>query len=254
MIGLVRAEFRRMGSRILFRVLLFIVLALTAFVATIVFLRARDVQYDIALIIGFAVASGALFTLGVVVGSSFVGAEWNTGSMSTLLTWEPRRARVVAAKLIASVVTTTIASLAVLVVIALFLLPSAAMHGTTSGVPWWTLAGVWLRIGTVAAVGVAIGVGLANLMRSAAGPIATWLIFQFVASPALLIWKPWLVRWLPDGIIRQFVSLDAAIGGSINGVPFRFGGNVLRGGLLLAAYALAFLAAGYAAFSARDVT
>ena len=254
MIGLVRSEFRRMGSRTLFRVLLLIVLGLTAFVATLVFLRARDVRYDIALAIGFAVASGVLFTLGVVVGASFVGAEWNSGSMATLLTWEPRRTRVLAAKLIACVVTTMAVSLVVLVLIALFLLPSAAAHGTTRGVPWWTLAGVGLRIGTVSAIGAALGIGLANVMRSASGPIATWLIFQFVASPALLIWKQWLVRWLPDGIIRQFVSLEGAIRGSVNGVPFAFRGNVLRGGLLLAAYAAALLAAGYAAFNARDVT
>ena len=254
MIALIRSEFRRLGSRTLFRVLLLIVLGLIAFVATIVFLRARDVDYDLALVIGFAAASGALFTLGVVVGASFVGAEWNSGSMSTLLTWEPRRSRVFAAKLVAAIVTVAVASLVVLLVIALLLLPSAVAHGTTSGVPWWTLAGVWLRIAAAAGVGVALGVGLANVMRNAAGPIATWLIFQFVGSPILLLWKPWLARWLPEGLIRQFISLEGALRGSVNGVPFQFGGNVLRGGLVLAAYAAAFLAAGYGAFRARDVT
>jgi ABC-2 type transport system permease protein len=252
--SLVRSEVRRMLSRTLFRVLLLIVLGLAAFVATMVFLKARHVSYDVALVIGCAVASGVLFTLGVVVGASFVGAEWSTGSMSTLLTWEPRRARVFAAKVVASVSTVTVVSLVVLVVMALFLLPSAAVHGTTTGVPWATFAGVWIRIGCVAAIGVALGAGLASLMRSAAGSIATWLIFQFVASPALLIWKRWLIRWLPDGIIREFVSLESAIRGSIGESPFRFGGNVLRGGLVLSAYAVAFLVAGYAAFRARDVT
>jgi len=252
--GLVRAEFRRVLSRMLFRVLLLVVLGLTVFVCVIVFLKARHVAYGTALVIGFGVASGVLFTLGVVVGASFVGAEWNSGSMSTLLTWEPRRGRVLAAKLVAAVVTTMAVSLLVVAVVVLLLLPSAALHGTTSGVPWWTLAGVGVRIGTVTAIGAALGVGLASLMRSAAGPIATWLIFQFVASPALILWKRWLVRWLPDGIIRQFVSLEGAIRASVNGVPFSFGGNVLRGGLLLAAYALALVAAGYSAFRARDVT
>jgi len=243
-----------MSSRTLFRILLLIVLGLIGFVCTIVFLKARDVNYDIALVIGCAVASGVLFTLGVVVGASFVGAEWNSGSMSTLLTWEPRRVRVFAAKLIACMITTTIVSLAVLVVLALLLLPSAAAHGTTSGVPWLSFAGVWIRIGIVSAIGVALGAALANVMRSAAGPIATWLIFQFVASPALLLWKRWLVRWLPDGLIRQFVSLEGAIRASIGDTPFRFGGNVLRGGLVLGLYAAAFVAAGYVAFRARDVT
>jgi ABC-type transport system involved in multi-copper enzyme maturation permease subunit len=243
-----------MRSRTLFRVLLLIVLGLIGFVSAMVFLNARHVSYDIALVIGCAVASGVLFTLSVVVGASFVGAEWNSGSMSTLLTWEPRRARVLAAKLVACMITTMVVSLVLLVVLALLLLPSAAAHGTTNGVPWLSFAGVWLRIGIVSAIGVALGVGLANVMRGAAGPIATWLIFQFVASPALLLWKRWLVRWLPDGVIRQFVSLEGAIRGSIGDAPFRFGGNVLRGGLVLGVYAAAFLGAGFLAFRARDVT
>lgn len=254
MTGLIRAEFRRMASRTMFRVLLLIVLAVMGFACTMVFLNARDVQFDAAIVIAFLVASGVLFTLSVVVGASFVGAEWNSGSMTTLLTWEPRRNRVLLAKLIAVVVTTFVATLVVLVILVLFLLPSAAVHGTTSGVPWWSVTGVWLRIGTVAAIGGAVGVGLANVMRSAAGPIATWLIFQFVASPALILWKGWLVRWLPDGVIRQFVSLANALRGSISGTPFQFGGNVLRGGLVLGAYTVALVAAGYAVFRTRDVT
>jgi len=252
--GLIRAEFLRMRSRMMFRVLLLIVLGVLVFVATMVYVLARHISYDLALVIGFAVASGLLFTLSVVVGASFVGAEWSSGSMSTLLTWEPRRARVFVAKLVACIVTTSVVSLVVMALLVLLLLPSAAVHGTTGGVPWWTFAGVWLRIGAVSGMGVVLGAGLANVMRGATGPIATWLIFQFVASPALLIWKRWLVRWLPDGIIREFVSLESAIRGSIGDVPFRFGGDILRGGLVLALYAVVFAAAGYAAFRARDVT
>ena len=39
-----------------------------------------------------------------LLGSSLVGAEWRSGSMATLLTWEPRRIRVTMAKAFAAVV------------------------------------------------------------------------------------------------------------------------------------------------------
>ena len=255
MIRLISSELRRLRSRTLFRGMLIAVLALMVFVCMIVFLRAKDVSYPTALDDGLLASSQLLFTLSVVVGASFVGAEWSSGSMSTLLTWEPRRARVLVAKFVACVVTTVLVTLALLVILALLLLPSAAAHGTTAGVDWWRAAGIWLRVGAVVGIGGALGVGLATVMRTAAGPVATWLIFQFVASPILILWKRWLIRWLPDGIIRQFLGLETVSRGRLSGgTPFVLGANYLRGGLLLSAYAVAFAAAGYASFRARDVT
>jgi len=35
-----------------------------------------------------------------VIGASSIGAEWQARSITTLLTWEPRRARVLAAKVV----------------------------------------------------------------------------------------------------------------------------------------------------------
>ena len=58
-----------MSSRTFFRILSLIVLGLLGFVSAMVFLKARHVNYDVALVIGCAVASGVLFTLGVVVGA-----------------------------------------------------------------------------------------------------------------------------------------------------------------------------------------
>ena len=39
-----------------------------------------------------------------VLGATFVGAEWHTGSMATTLTWEPRRIRLWAGKALAGAV------------------------------------------------------------------------------------------------------------------------------------------------------
>ena len=38
-------------------------------------------------------ASISLLILGIALAASFMGAEWGAGTMTTLLTWEPRRGR-----------------------------------------------------------------------------------------------------------------------------------------------------------------
>ena len=46
--------------------------------------------------------SGFAIILGWLLGASLAGAEWHAGTMATLLTWEPRRVRVLVAKLVAA--------------------------------------------------------------------------------------------------------------------------------------------------------
>ena len=46
-----------------------------------------------------------IIVIGWLVGASLAGAEWAAGTMTTLLAWEPRRIRVLLAKLVAAIVT-----------------------------------------------------------------------------------------------------------------------------------------------------
>src|SRR3954469_3289779 len=48
-------------------------------------------------------AATILMAVAVVLGASATGAEWQSGTFASLLTWEPRRQRVLAAKLLAPV-------------------------------------------------------------------------------------------------------------------------------------------------------
>jgi hypothetical protein len=57
--------------------------------------RAKDLLVSAAFI---------FMLLGLVIGASFIGAEWQSGTFASLLTWEPRRQRVLVAKLLASVI------------------------------------------------------------------------------------------------------------------------------------------------------
>lgn len=256
MTALVRAEMLRLTSRRGFRVILAVVVGVTLLVGLIVFLRASDLRYATAAPLGMRIAAQPLFTLSVVVGASFLGAEWACGAMTTLLTWEPRRGRVLAAKLVAAGVLTALATLGVLLLVALVLLPSGLAHGSTSGMDgeWWrSLSGLALRGAVLSAMGTGLGIGLAGLFRNSGGPIATWLVFEFVVSQLLTLWRPGLFRWLPGANVQQFLSAEEITAVTINGTPL-LGFSGIRAGLVLATYAAGLLAASYAAFRARDVT
>jgi ABC-2 type transport system permease protein len=123
--------------------------------------------------------------LGLILAASLIGAEWQAGTFATLLTWEPRRLRVAAAKVAAVIVgSLAIATVATAVLLGVEAVV-AATHGTFASVlrdaprqphfaeQTWALAGraalvVMLVSGmgaalalllrhTVAALGVAIG-------------------------------------------------------------------------------------------------
>ncbi len=259
MISLVGAEIRRLTSRRLFRLLLAVVAGLTLLIGVIVFLNTdgpRDnLRYARAVPLGMAIAAQPLFSLSVVVGASFLGAEWACGAMTTLLTWEPRRGRVLAAKLSAAAAGVTITTLVVLVLVALVLFPSAVAHGTTAGLTgswWWSVSGLWLRVGALSALGAGLGIGLAGLMRNSGGPIATWLIFEFLVAPLLVLWRPGLFRWLPGPNAQQFMSGQEVFVTVNRGTLLGY--SALRAGLILASYSAALVAASCAAFRARDVT
>ena len=257
MSSLIRSEFRRVLSRRFFHVLMLVLVAVAAFVCVIVFLttgRPGDrLVFSNASLLGMFFASQVLFTWAVVAGASFVGADWGTGSMATLLTWEPRRGRVLAAKVIAMSATAAVAAMLILLLVVLFLIPSAAAHGTMAGLDgsWWrVILGSWWRGGALAAMGAGLGVGLGGVLRNSAGAVAIWLVFQFVISQLLTLWKPGWFRWLPDGNVRLFIAPD------INDAVQRFlpYTSILRGGLTLLVYAAAAVALSYAVFRARDVT
>lgn len=74
-----------------------------------------------------AVVIGALAAL--LMSASFIGAEWQAGTFTTLLMWEPRRHRVAAAKVSAAV----LASLAIVAVATVLLLGGAALVAATRG-------------------------------------------------------------------------------------------------------------------------
>lgn len=78
-------------------------------------------------------AAYLLMAVGLVLAASFVGAEWQAGTFASMLTWEPRRQRVLAAKLLAPVLVWTVVSAFLTAVLVSGAALAAATRGTLDG-------------------------------------------------------------------------------------------------------------------------
>ena len=101
-----------------------------------------------------------LIVLGLVIGASSVGADWQVGTMAALLTWEPRRVRIFLVRAAVVLGSVFVLAVALQCVLALEFAAAAALRGTTVGTggPWFReVAGTVVRIGVASAFGASLG-------------------------------------------------------------------------------------------------
>jgi ABC-2 type transport system permease protein len=188
-----------------------------------------------------------LVLLAWVLASSFVGADWHTGTMTTTLTWEPRRVRLQAAKAIACVAMLVLGYAALQVLLGLALYPAAAVRGTTSGADGAWLAEtlrVLLRGSALTAVAAALGFSIASAARNTAAGVGVGFAYVVIAESLLSGLIPRITKWL---LVPNAVVL---VGGPQGDVAGR---SSLESGLLLSVYALVALVVATVIFRARDV-
>jgi len=133
----------------------------------------RQFHYETLPIILVAMSPVAI-SLGWLLGASLVGAEWHAGTMATLLTWEPRRLRVLAAKLVAAGALAFTLAVGLQLLLGAALLPAGLLRGTTQGIDssWMrSLSGVGLRVAGVSVLGAMMGF---RSPPSAATPPRRW--------------------------------------------------------------------------------
>ncbi|GLY96970.1 ABC transporter permease subunit [Actinoplanes sp. NBRC 103695] len=156
----------------------------------------------------------AIFVLlGFVVGASYVGAEWSSGSMMNLLLWRPRRLQVLATKLGVLLGAMTALSAVVAVLWTLTFVVIARLRGTTDGMTaggWRSTALTEVRAIVLILLGAAIGFGLASLGRHtavalgvAAGVVVVlqfglYLVLSNADVPYSEIWllPVWAFAWM----------------------------------------------------------
>jgi ABC-2 type transport system permease protein len=189
-----------------------------------------------------------------LIGASAAGAEWAAGTMQSLLYWEPRRIRVVFAKILGLVVVTATVVLAAEALFTVAALLAAQTRGTTAGLSSdvWTshLLLVLRAIGIAAFAGV-LGFSIAFGTRVTAAAVAVGFIYFAVLEQLLVAWKPWLGRYLAGPLLGGWLNwgFEAEIG---DGQRLTLSGQ--RAGVTLTLYAAAILTAATVWFRQRDVT
>ena len=201
-------------------------------------------------VLGVAMATAVLAFL---LGATYVGAEWSSRSMVALLFWEPRRIKVMAAKL--GVLATALALLAVVAEGAWLLAARvlAATRGTTEG-PTGLWAGLFASAGRgvlfVVLMGL-LGFGLANLVRNTGGALGLGFVYFTVLESAIAALRPGWQEWL--------VVTNASALLTPGGLPIYVDSGVidvvsnLQGGLFFAAVTSVVIAAGVVLFVRRDL-
>jgi len=254
MTSLLSSELRRLLGRRLLRWMVVLVLLTIAVSAVIVYVRADPDPGEP----GFRFTdmktvwqgtSVPLIILAWVLGASFVGSDWQAGTFTTALTWEPRRIRVFAAKLLVCAAAVIVGYLLLQLVLGLTVLPTAVAKGSTDG-----LTGVWIREvsgvlargSAIAAVGSVIGMSIAMVGRNTGAALGVGFAYIAVIEAFVRGLRP---QWIP------YLFGDNA-GVFITAQPLDFpevGRSTMESGLVLLIYAVLFASVAAFAFKGRDV-
>jgi ABC-2 type transport system permease protein len=192
-----------------------------------------------------------LIVLGLVVGASSAGADWQVGTMAALLTWEPRRMRVLLVRIAVVVVSVFALAVALESVLSLTLAAAAALRGTTVGTesPWLTgVLGTMLRIAGASTLGAWLGVTLAMIGRNTAAALGVAFGYLAVVESLLRSFIPKISGSLLSTNLVVFV--DGRAGTSETGTTIAVGGASIT----IALYAGVLLIVALALFRTRDVT
>jgi ABC-2 type transport system permease protein len=194
-----------------------------------------------------------------LIGASFIGAEWRSGSFATLLTWEPRRSRVMMAKAFAAIAVSFIIVMVLQAMLVGALYPSAVYHGTTAvtgsadfihfptaAAFWRSLSYLGLRSGALAAGAALMGFAIGAIGRNTAASLGTGFFYIAIVEGAIIgnfvaKARPWLL------VRNAIVFINNT---RIDAVPHR---TPLQAGLITFGYAIALFVIATIVTRARDV-
>jgi ABC-type transport system involved in multi-copper enzyme maturation permease subunit len=199
----------------------------------------------------FAGTSVPLIILGMALGASFIGAEWHSGTITTFLTWEPRRTRVMAGKVMVAMTGVFLSAVALQAILGLVLWPVAALRGSVAGADaaWFAdVVAVVARGALIAGLAAAIGFALASAARNTTTALIIGFVYFAVVEGLLRGFRPKWQPWLIGDNAAAFVSGDPAS-------VFSLGNShgVLAALLVVVAYAFGLVALATFAFRVRDV-
>jgi hypothetical protein len=139
---------------------------------------------------------------GLIGGATVAGGEWRAGTVGTVLTWEPRRARLHAARLGACAGLAWLLAFGLQALFLAALLPAVLAHGSaadTDGAWAVALVAAMARISVLAALAAILGGALAVIGRATAGALAVGGVWLAVGESLVRAWRPGFGRFLLTG-------------------------------------------------------
>jgi hypothetical protein len=135
---------------------------------------------------------------GWIIGASLVGAEWGAGTVTTQLTWESRRGRVLAGKLVASALVVFLLAAILLGAFIGAMWLVAITRGTTATDPGFlrSLSATLLRSSALSALAAIFGAAIATVARNTAASMASGFLYLGVVEALIRGFRPSVSRWL----------------------------------------------------------
>ena len=209
-----------------------------------------DQRFELSGLPDILQGAGILVVIGgLLLGASFAGAEWHAGTMTTLLTWEPRRVRVLAAKAIVTAAAVFVLMVLLLAVFAGALTLVASTRGITDHLGDHfvrSVAGTVLRVAACSSAGALVGLAIAMLARNTAAAVGIGFAYLAVIEGLIRGLRPgWQHYLLADNIAVVVTGGDAGI--------MREPVTFAHAAVTVVIWAAALMVAAAAAFRVRDV-
>jgi hypothetical protein len=187
--------------------------------------------------------------LGLVIGASAVGASWQSGTMTTILSWEPRRVRFALVRAAVVAVACAVLVVVLFAVFAAVFWLATGLRGVTDTPPEWgaetieTIA----RVAALAACASVIGGAIAMIGRNTAAALGAVFVYLAVLEGIVRGLRPAIGRFLlSDSIAAVVIGSEMRLGDGSVVTP-------ARAAVVVAAYTLGLWAIATVAFRARDV-
>ena len=137
--------------------------------------------------------------LALVLGATLIGAEWSSGAITTLLTWEPRRILLFAGKMIALGLSVATAFLLVTALMSVAMLPASFLRGTFVGLDrWWLEEAIdlgWRGVSVTVLAGF-LSFAVASVFRSTVVAIGALFGYLVIVERILTAVTQDLGSWL----------------------------------------------------------
>jgi ABC-2 type transport system permease protein len=248
--ALLDAELRKMRSTraTLLLVLATLVLALLTVATTVpgVMEENSSVSLDDPALLALVVGNGfgAPLVLMALLGVLAFTQEFRYGTVTSTYLGEPRRPRVLIAKVLSLVLSSVVIStltLAVTMTTSIVLIRSQAGDVTIAAQFWQTVAAGFLAMAVYGVIGVAVGALITNQIAAVVGLLVFMLGVEQVVIPAL----PEVGRWMPFAAASSLMQLGSSYGDEL--LP------VVMGGLVLFGYAALTVVLAFLVTPKRDV-